>query len=128
MTNLEKVIKIAKEKFDGHYSVFGFTTNVKGCYGTPNLDGDIQDQMEFYNSLKPYCNIEELLDEMANNPREFYQPHIDLPLKDLFKFIREDKDFPKDSSKREQVLYLREKSKYHLDMDYAVELFEELID
>lgn len=72
---------IAKEKFDGHYSLFSFTTNHKGCYGTPvNIDGinaDIhgeykdvllRDDLE---NLPAHKSLEELLYYMAERPDNY---------------------------------------------------------
>jgi hypothetical protein len=35
-TIFEKCVKIANKKFDGHMTLYKFTTNWKFCFGTPN--------------------------------------------------------------------------------------------
>ena len=35
MESLDKLIQLAKEKYDGHFTLMKFTTNWRCCFGTP---------------------------------------------------------------------------------------------
>ena len=61
---IEKVEKIAKERFDGHYSIFSFTTNYKGCFGTIEYGED-------YMLMEDHDTLESLLEAMIANPDEY---------------------------------------------------------
>lgn len=59
---LKEVKRIAVEKFDGHYSIFSFTTNYKGCFGTPEETN--------YENMKGYKTLESLLKNMIKNVKK----------------------------------------------------------
>lgn len=57
---------IAKTISDGHITIFRFTTNFKGFFGTPN--DDLRDTLYISPS---FSNIRELLICMISNPDKF---------------------------------------------------------
>lgn len=67
------VEEIAKCRFDGHFSLFSFTTNYKGCFGTPQrLDGyGDDDEIE---GLPAHASLEELLYYMVERPDDYIVP------------------------------------------------------
>lgn len=49
---LNRIIKIANEKYDGHFTLMSFTTHFKACFGTIN-------GREHIKSLKPHKTIDD---------------------------------------------------------------------
>lgn len=62
--DLRAIEKYAREHHDGHFSIFSFTTNIRGCYGTPV---DLYD--ESFGSCPVHSSILNLLNDMARNPQ-----------------------------------------------------------
>ncbi len=65
---VQAVEEIAKDRFDGHYSLFSFTTNYKGCFGTPH---DWNVMREALDRLPVHDTLEELLFFMAEAPEKY---------------------------------------------------------
>ena len=65
---IKEVEKIAKEKYDGHYTIFSFTTSYKGFFQTPPLDYFGEDY-ERLRETKGYSTLDDLLQSMISNPK-----------------------------------------------------------
>jgi len=61
------VDKITRDNYDGHYNIFSFTTNYRGCYRTP-YNYDFLENLE---NLKSYNSLYDLLFNMVKNPENF---------------------------------------------------------
>lgn len=62
---LSQVIEHANKNYDGHFSLFKFTTNWRVCYGTVCSRGDIG-QMHYGNTM------DEVLQKLINDPISVY--------------------------------------------------------
>lgn len=61
--------KIAKDKYDGHFTIFSFTTGYKAAFGTPNLDtGEGREQV---NALRHHDTMSEAIDFAIQNDVSF---------------------------------------------------------
>lgn len=70
---LIEVEKIASEQFGGHYTIFKFSTNYKGFFGTP--DGDtLRTVLENSSAWK---SLNDLLYAMISNPKYFNAYEMD---------------------------------------------------
>jgi hypothetical protein len=68
---INQVIEIAKNDYSGHFSIYHFTTNVKGCFGTLEEYGEGQNTIRDKLSEMPAFNsLEDLLTAMIRNPKE----------------------------------------------------------
>ena len=65
---LAAVERIANKYFDGHYTLLSFTTNCRGCYGTPPED------IRELEALPAHSSMEELLYYMAGFPFDYFLP------------------------------------------------------
>jgi hypothetical protein len=66
-TALLQVVETNAAKYSGHYSIFKFSTNFKGFYGTPEGD-TLRKVLEL---SKGFGSLNDLLYAMADNPKEF---------------------------------------------------------
>lgn len=65
---IRQIENIAKNDHDGHFAIFGFTTNYKGCYGTPNISWfDGEDDLDI---LKPFKTLQGVMESMVKNPQK----------------------------------------------------------
>lgn len=66
--NLLKIIRMYAEKHtDGHYSLFSFTGNYKGCFGT--IYPEVLGFNAFLQWLPSYPTFKQLLKGMIKNPQ-----------------------------------------------------------
>lgn len=64
---ITEVVLHARKFHDGHFYLFGFTTNFKGNYGTPDLDsGKGREEIK---NLPSFNSIEDLLDHMIKEKK-----------------------------------------------------------
>lgn len=76
---LKQVIEIAKTNYGGHFSIYHFTTNVKGCFGTLVEYGDGEtDIREQLANMPAFNSMEELLRAMIDNPKAM-EAYKDIP-------------------------------------------------
>ena len=66
---LYAVQKIAKVLTNGHFTIFSFTTNFRGMYGTPSSlrSNDLT-------AMSEHTTLESLLTDMAENPKKYVFP------------------------------------------------------
>lgn len=73
------VERIANARYDGHYTIFSFTTEYKGCFGTPDrLNHFDKSHSESYYELQDdiaaspsHGSLLELLYAMAEHPERY---------------------------------------------------------
>lgn len=71
---MEAVEFIADEYYDGHYSIFRFTTNYRGAFGTPSAsDFDIMKPEDRLNKTVSAKNLKGLLIKMLLENPSFYK-------------------------------------------------------
>jgi hypothetical protein len=63
----ELIQRIADKEADGHYTIMAFTTNFRGCYGTP---GAVEIYEEI-NKLPVHDNLHCLLEDMIVNYEKY---------------------------------------------------------
>lgn len=70
-TLIKQIEEIADKKYDGHYTIYRFTTHYKGVFGTLMEQGKgntIRDQL---NTLPSFLTLEELLYWMVEYETKF---------------------------------------------------------
>lgn len=67
---LQAVRKRALEMADGHFTLLAFTTEYKGCYGTPSFFGDPETVYKVIADLPGFQDPQSLLEWMAHAPKE----------------------------------------------------------
>jgi hypothetical protein len=75
---MREVMLIAEAEYDGHFSIFGFTTNYKGCFGTISLHSHDDGYAEVM-YLPAFNTIEDLLQWLIDEKFSVYDIPQDLP-------------------------------------------------
>lgn len=68
---LDAVKEIADKNYGGHFSIYHFSTNVKGCFGTIEDHGDSKRSIrEFLADMPAFNSLDELFVAMIQNPEK----------------------------------------------------------